>query len=193
MKGFEVILALKNHITDNDIVVSSNGNISREAYHFLPQPQVYLRGSMGLPVAVGIGMALAKPTKRIIVITGDGNFLMGLNSAATAAFYQPANLKILILDNQKYFTTGGQQTVSSVINYSEFLDSLNIDYTNSKQAKPNQIESVLEEFLKATTIAVLHLAIEEGKQQLENIPWHPKLIAKKMVSKLSDNQPKNLR
>ncbi|MHA1220621.1 MAG: hypothetical protein ACTSQB_02700, partial [Candidatus Heimdallarchaeota archaeon] len=87
----------------------------------------------------------------------------------------------------------GQQTVSSTINYSEFLASLNIDCKNSKQAKPNQIESVLEEFLKAKTIAVLHLTIEEGKKQLENIPWHPELIAKKIVGKLSDNQIKNLK
>ena len=101
MKGYEVISSLKHHIRENEVVVSSNGNISREAYNLLPKNQVYLRGSMGLTIPVGLGIALANPKKKIIVITGDGSFLMGLNSITTVAFYKPANLKILILDNQK--------------------------------------------------------------------------------------------
>jgi thiamine pyrophosphate-dependent acetolactate synthase large subunit-like protein len=96
MKGYEVIQALKHLIGENDLIVSSNGNISREVYHLLPRPQLYLRGSMGLPVSVGLGLALANPEKIILVITGDGNFLMGLGSMVTTAFYKPKNLKILI-------------------------------------------------------------------------------------------------
>ena len=88
MKSYEVISELKHHLNESDIIVSSNGNISREAFHYLPKPQVYLRGSMGLPVSVGLGLALANTTKHVIVITGDGNFLMGLGSMVTAAFAQ---------------------------------------------------------------------------------------------------------
>ncbi|MHA1219840.1 MAG: thiamine pyrophosphate-dependent enzyme, partial [Candidatus Heimdallarchaeaceae archaeon] len=90
------------------LIVSSNGNVSRQAYNFLPQPQVYLRGSMGLPMSIGLGLALAQPEKQILVITGDGNFLMGLSSMTTIGNYKPANLKIIILDNAIYATTGGQ-------------------------------------------------------------------------------------
>ncbi|MHA2165935.1 MAG: hypothetical protein ACXAAT_08750, partial [Candidatus Hodarchaeales archaeon] len=64
MKGYEVISTLKNHIGENDLIVSSNGNISREVFHFLPKHQVYLRGSMGLPVGVGVGLAVMNPQKR---------------------------------------------------------------------------------------------------------------------------------
>lgn len=179
MRGYEVISALADLVSDNDIIVSSNGNISREAYHFLPKPQVYLRGSMGLPVAVGLGLALANPDKRIIVITGDGNFLMGLGSATTAAFYKPKNMKILILDNTQYYTTGGQKTVSSVINYTRFLDSLNIKSQSSKEASQAQLEQDLSEFLNSKTFSVLHLKIQEGKRDLVNIPWHPEDITEK--------------
>lgn len=185
MKGYEVISALKNYIGDNYIVVSSNGNISREAYHLLPKPQVYLRGSMGLPVAVGLGLALANPTKKVIVITGDGNFLMGLGSSTTAAFYKPNNLKILILDNGKYYTTGGQKTVSSIINYSKFLDSLNIERQCSKEASHDQIDQDLREFLNSDTFSVLHLTIKESKMDLENIPWHPEEITERFRIKLN--------
>ncbi|MFW9992299.1 MAG: thiamine pyrophosphate-dependent enzyme [Candidatus Odinarchaeota archaeon] len=188
MKGYEVISALKKHISENDVVVSSNGNISREVYHLLPKPQVYLRGSMGLPVAVGLGLVLANPDKKILVITGDGNFLMGLGSAATAAYYRPGNLKILVLDNSSYYTTGGQETVSSAIDYSKFLSSLDIGYERSKKASQDQIEQDLSEFLISETFAVLHLAIEEGKKDLANIPWHPQEIAERMTSRLSTSK-----
>ncbi len=185
MKGFEVITALKNLLSEDDVIVGSNGNISREVFNLLPQPQVYLRGSMGLPVPIGLGLALANPEKQIIVITGDGNFLMGFNSSVTTAFYRPKNLKILILDNNKYFTTGGQETVSSALDYSTFLSSLNIGYKKSKQASSNEIKKDLSEFLASKSFGILHLVIEVGKLQLENIPWHPEEIAQKMVKRLT--------
>jgi thiamine pyrophosphate-dependent acetolactate synthase large subunit-like protein len=108
MRGEEVIASLKEFISDDTLIVSSNGNVSRQAYNFLPQPQVYLRGSMGLPMSIGLGLALAQPEKQVLVITGDGNFLMGLSSMTTIGNYKPANLKIIILDNAIYATTGGQ-------------------------------------------------------------------------------------
>ncbi|UCE13330.1 MAG: hypothetical protein JSV04_14235 [Candidatus Heimdallarchaeota archaeon] len=185
MKGFEVISALKKHLRKDDIIVSSNGNISREAYHVLPRPQVYLRGSMGLPIAVGLGLALTNPKKNVLVITGDGNFLMGLGSSTTAAYYKPRNLKILILDNMKYYTTGGQKTVSSVINYAKFLDSLNIEYTDSKRASQDQIEHDLSELLGSETFSVLHLHINEGKKDLDNIAWHPEEITDRFCTRLA--------
>lgn len=185
MKGYDVISELNKIITENDVIVSSNGNISREAFHILPKPQVYLRGSMGLPVSVGFGLAIANPEKRIIVITGDGNFLMGLGSTITTAFYKQKNLRILILDNMKYYTTGGQQTVSSAINYSKFLDSLNIEYQSSKSAAYNKIGVDLSNFINSGTFAILHLIIKESKENLENIPWHPEEISKKIKSRLT--------
>jgi len=187
MKGYDVILALTDQIGDNDIIVSSNGNISREAYHFLPKPQVYLRGSMGLPVAVGLGLALANPSKKIIVITGDGNFLMGLSSITTAAYYKPENLRVLILDNSQYFTTGGQNTVSSTMNYTQFLESLNIEYYSSKEASQTSLKHDLSGFLSSKTFSVLHLKIQEGKKDLPNIPWHPEDITKNFIIRLADS------
>ena len=184
MKGYEVVLALNNYIDKDDVIISSNGNISREVYHLLSKPQVYLRGSMGLPVAVGLGLALTNPDQKIIVITGDGNFLMGLGSFSTVAYYEPKNLKILILDNSQYYTTGGQKTVSSIINYSKFLDSMNVENYYSKIATQNQIDQDLSEFLNSNTFSVLHLIIKESTKELENIPWHPEEITDRIRNKL---------
>src|SRR5258706_6354274 len=57
-----------------------------------------LWGGMGAPVAMGLGLALAQPAKRVLVITGDGDMLMSIGSLATVATQQPENLAIVVLD-----------------------------------------------------------------------------------------------
>lgn len=69
-----------------------------------------LWGAMGGAVMVGLGLALARPERRVLVITGDGEMLMGLGSLATVAVQQPPNLAIVVLDNELYGETGNQDT-----------------------------------------------------------------------------------
>ena len=70
----------------------------------------YLWGAMGGAVATGLGLALARPDRRVLVVTGDGDALMGMGSFATVAAEAPANLAICILDNERYGETGSQLT-----------------------------------------------------------------------------------
>ena len=69
-----------------------------------------LWGAMGGAVPLGLGLALAQPSRRTLVITGDGEMLMGLGSLATVAIQAPANLAIVVLDNERYGETGMQAT-----------------------------------------------------------------------------------
>jgi thiamine pyrophosphate-dependent acetolactate synthase large subunit-like protein len=69
-----------------------------------------LWGAMGGAVPLGLGLALAQPARRVLVITGDGELLMGLGALATVAIQQPANLAIVVLDNERYGETGMQPT-----------------------------------------------------------------------------------
>ena len=69
-----------------------------------------LWGAMGGAVSIGLGLAIAQPTRRILVITGDGEMLMGLGSLATVSIQSPSNLAILVLDNERYGETGMQAT-----------------------------------------------------------------------------------
>jgi thiamine pyrophosphate-dependent acetolactate synthase large subunit-like protein len=70
----------------------------------------YLWGAMGSAVTVGLGLALAQPQRRVLVITGDGEMLMGLGALATVAVKRPANLAVAVIDNERYGETGMQQT-----------------------------------------------------------------------------------
>ncbi len=68
----------------------------------------YLWGAMGGAAMVGLGMALAQPRRRVLVLTGDGEMLMGLGALATIGAARPPNLAIAVLDNARYGETGSQ-------------------------------------------------------------------------------------
>ena len=68
----------------------------------------YLWGAMGSAALVGLGLAQAQPDRRVLVITGDGEQLMGLGGLATIAIARPANLAIVVIDNGHFGETGMQ-------------------------------------------------------------------------------------
>ena len=74
----------------------------------------YLWGAMGGAASMGLGLALAQPNKSVLVITGDGEQLMGLGSLATIGAQKPKNLSIVVLDNGHYGETGMQPSHTSL-------------------------------------------------------------------------------
>ena len=70
----------------------------------------YTWGAMGGTAMIGLGLALAQPKRRVLVITGDGDMLMAMGSFATIGAKQPNNLAIVVMDNEHYGETGMQQT-----------------------------------------------------------------------------------
>jgi thiamine pyrophosphate-dependent acetolactate synthase large subunit-like protein len=99
---------------DNLLVIaglgSSNWDITDAGDRPLNMP---LWGAMGATVGMGLGLAIAQPTKRVLVITGDGDMLMSLGTLATVAAQSPDNLSICVLDNEKFGETGNQATHTS--------------------------------------------------------------------------------
>ncbi|WP_237215006.1 thiamine pyrophosphate-dependent enzyme [Falsiroseomonas oryziterrae] len=71
-----------------------------------------LWGGMGGAAMLGLGLVLAQPARRVLVITGDGEMLMGLGALCTIAVQKPANLAVVVLDNEHYSETGGQETAT---------------------------------------------------------------------------------
>jgi thiamine pyrophosphate-dependent acetolactate synthase large subunit-like protein len=73
----------------------------------------YLWSAMGSTASVGLGLALARPDRRVAVITGDGDMLMGMGSLATIGVKQPGNLAIVVIDNRHYSASGMQASHTS--------------------------------------------------------------------------------
>jgi len=73
----------------------------------------YTWGSMGLASSIGLGLAMAQPERRIVVLDGDGSLLMNLGSLATIGWVRPSNLIVVVVDNRLYGTTGGQESATA--------------------------------------------------------------------------------
>jgi thiamine pyrophosphate-dependent acetolactate synthase large subunit-like protein len=92
-------------------IVASLGHPAYDLFAAGDRPQnFYTWGSMGLASSIGLGLALARPDLRVFVLDGDGALLMNLGSLATIGLLQPANLVLVVMDNEEYATTGGQKT-----------------------------------------------------------------------------------
>jgi thiamine pyrophosphate-dependent acetolactate synthase large subunit-like protein len=91
------------------LVVSGLGSATYDVAAAGDHPlNFYLWGAMGGTAMIGLGLALAQPTRRVAVLTGDGDMLMGIGSLATIGVKQPKNLAIVVLDNVHYGETGMQ-------------------------------------------------------------------------------------
>jgi phosphonopyruvate decarboxylase len=108
-----VALAAVADAVGDALVVSTTGYASRHLFALADRPEnLYLQGSMGHAGAVGLGLALARPDRRVVVIDGDGACLMHLGALSTIAAAAPPNLTHVVLDNGTYESTGGQPTTS---------------------------------------------------------------------------------
>jgi len=97
------------------LVISGLGSSTYDVFDAGEHPgNFYLWGAMGGAAMIGLGLALAQPKRPVLVVTGDGEQLMGIGSLLTIATKQPGNLSIAVLDNGQYGETGMQLSHSGL-------------------------------------------------------------------------------
>ncbi len=95
-------------------VVASLGHPAYELFVHGDRPaNFYTWGSMGLTSSIALGIALARPDVPVVALDGDGSLLMNLGSLATIGSCSPSNLLLIVWDNERYGTTGGQPTATA--------------------------------------------------------------------------------
>jgi sulfopyruvate decarboxylase alpha subunit len=98
----------------DEAVVAALGHPAYDLFTAGDRPaNFYTWGSMGVASSVGLGVALARPERRVVVCDGDGSLLMNLGSLATIAVTRPANFTLIVWDNGVYGTTGGQRSATA--------------------------------------------------------------------------------
>ena len=103
------IAALLRERDDDLLVVPGLGSTTWDLASLGDNPRnFYLWGAMGGAAMIGLGLALAQPERRVAVVTGDGEMLMGMGALATIGVQKPANLAVIVFDNGTYAETGGQ-------------------------------------------------------------------------------------
>jgi thiamine pyrophosphate-dependent acetolactate synthase large subunit-like protein len=98
---------------ENDLVVTNLGNTAHEWYTVRPSRANLYGMNLGECTPVALGLALALPKRRVIALDGDGNLLLNLVSLADTAYQKPANLRIIVFDNEAYESPGGMPTATA--------------------------------------------------------------------------------
>lgn len=120
----EAINLISMKLTNDDLVVSTTGMISRELFELFDRDKnFYMIGSMGLASSFALGVALSNLDKNVIILDGDGSFMMNGGAAYTIGFYKPPNLNHIVLDNNSYQSTGNQESISGAINFCSIAKS----------------------------------------------------------------------
>jgi sulfopyruvate decarboxylase subunit beta len=99
---------------ERSVVVTIMGAVAAELQSIGHRPGFfYLQHAMGLASSMGLGIALARPEKQVVVLDGDGSILMNLGGLTTLARYRPRNLVHVVFDNESLLSVGGFPTATS--------------------------------------------------------------------------------
>jgi sulfopyruvate decarboxylase subunit beta len=113
MKRLEALTSIYDRLSDR-IVVTIMGAVAAELQSIGHRPNFfYLQHAMGLASSMGLGIALAKPNRQVVVFDGDGSILMNLGGLTTLARYRPRNLVHVVFDNESLLSVGGFPTATS--------------------------------------------------------------------------------
>lgn len=114
MNMLEASQALVRRLSDDDLVVAGLGNPKYALFEASDRARnFYVWNAMGMTASIGLGMAMARPDKRVVILQGDGCLLMNLGALATEAWRKPRNLVHICWDNRMYELTGQQPTATA--------------------------------------------------------------------------------
>lgn len=141
---------------------------------------------MGMASGIGLGIAHASPSTAVTVIDGDGVALMKLGTLATIGYYQPANLLHIILDNEQHDSTGGQQTVSSTVRFSEVAAAVNYRHAAFAEDQAS-VSKAIQTLLALPGPSLLHIKIRPGSlAKLGRPTLKPYEVKERFMAFLSD-------
>jgi thiamine pyrophosphate-dependent acetolactate synthase large subunit-like protein len=126
----------------------------------------YLWGAMGGAAMVGLGLALAQPRRRVLVLTGDGEMLMGMGSLATVAAAKASNLSIAVLDNARFGETGSQRSHTGLTTDLEAVAAACGWATTTTARDMEAVETLSLRLRRESLFAVVRISAEEKQRHL---------------------------
>jgi phosphonopyruvate decarboxylase len=161
-----VLESIQSVLGSDVAVVATTGKTGRELYEVGDKEnQFYMVGSMGCALAFGFGIAVCKPSLKVLVVDGDGALLMRTGSMATVGAYKPSNLVHLLIDNEVHDSTGGQGTVTGGVSFGAIAAGFSYSHIFST----DKIESLNEalNFSKGKTAGptFIHMKTKKGSPE----------------------------
>lgn len=186
----QAITALQPLLGDA-LVVHANGHISRRSFTVEDRPgNFYMIGSMGLASSIGLGVALARPDRRVVIYDGDGNLLMNLGSTAMIAHAKPKNLVHVVFDNGVYASTGNQRAISADVPLAHIAKAAG--YTRSIRVRwPEELVSAFQDFSASDgpTFILVPIAVESGKFTAGRVTHTPEEIRDRFSAAIAGGTP----
>ncbi|MBL8611464.1 MAG: phosphonopyruvate decarboxylase [Myxococcales bacterium] len=156
----EVLRAVQASARPTDAIVATTGFTGRELYACDDRAsQLYMVGSMGCASTFGLGVAWAKPDRRVIVLDGDGAALMRLGALATLGYERPTNLVHVLLDNEVHESTGAQSTVSHSVDLAQVARACGYPRV-VRAGSPADLEAILR--ADTNELTFVHAKIKKG-------------------------------
>ncbi len=184
LPGRQAVLESVVGVTDiNDtILIASTGFAGRQLYAVDDRENhLYMVGSMGCASSLGLGLSLVRPDKKIIVIDGDGAVLMRMGNLATVGAYAGDNFYHLLLDNGVHESTGGQATVSSMVDFAAL--AIASGYRDVRSSCGDQ--AAMTGFLNARSPALMYVRTSRGVPEgLPRPSVKPAQVARRLMRHL---------
>jgi len=163
MGRLDAIKIVKEHFGNSAAFIATTGKMGRELFSLGHLPNnLYVVGSMGCASGIALGLHEAtKSPKKIVVLDGDGATLMKMGTLATIGYNQPKNLFHILIDNEAHESTGGQATVSSVIDFAKIASACGYRYS-LRADNPRSLESILQNTSSLEGPILIHIKARTG-------------------------------
>jgi thiamine pyrophosphate-dependent acetolactate synthase large subunit-like protein len=157
---FDALAAVAHAFPAEPIVVALGTMVREMLLVGRSDNHLYVLDSMGLPPAIGLGLALSPAAQRfdkVIVVEGDGGMLMGLSTLATIGLLQPERLLLIVLDNGAYAATGMQRSAAPAVDFCAAAQACGM--RAQRVATTAALEQALQEARHTPGPALLHVPI----------------------------------
>lgn len=176
----DMLAAIQKHARPDDVLVATTGFSGRELYALDDRAnQLYMVGSMGCAASFGLGVALAQPRRRVIVIDGDGAALMRMGALSTIGYERVPNFVHVLLDNEVHESTGSQSTVAHSIDFCAIAAACGYPRT-SRTTTVDGLADVLT--TAGNELRFVHVKIKPGTRN--DLP-RPKITPVQVAERLS--------
>jgi phosphonopyruvate decarboxylase len=171
----EAIEAVVTSLAD-EAVVHANGFICRESFSVADRAEnFYMIGSMGLASAIGLGIALARPARGVVILDGDGNLLMNLGVLAMIGAARPARFVHCVFDNEVYGSTGNQASPSRAVRLDALAAAAGYRTSVAVTARADLVEALrAARASEGPHVILAKVTTEEG--EVPRIPHAPAAI-----------------
>jgi len=137
LKRIEAIRLISETLKGDEFIIATTGKPSRELFSvFDRKKNFYMQGSMGHAASIGLGIAIHRPQKKVIILDGDGALLMHMGILSSVGHEKPENFYHIVLDNESYESTGDQDTTSSSTDFK--AAALSCGYAWAEEARSGE-------------------------------------------------------